>query len=244
MDNACPSENHMSDRVFQDAISFFNQFGGLELVIAGGEPTDHPDWINMLKYALEKAHGSTGTGVAHITLATNAMNIAGNRDVQNYLMLLMDRYCGKLTVQVTHVDKYYPKKVDLSENFFKLDTVAVCTEIEAMYPMGRARENNLPWNSKCSKCFNIRSAVRNMEDLSKATIMLALKGKFCTPQIDIYGNIKLGESALCPVASNIYKPTEEIIKDICNFTCKGCDFINNRLPEHYLRAIGETKGDK
>lgn len=241
LDDAKPCENHMTFRVFQDAISFFNQFGGIELIISGGEPTDNPDCLDMLKYALERSHGSTGTGVCHITLATNGMNIAKSHDMQSYIMLLMDRYHDKLSVQVTHVDQYYPQEVDFSSNFFKCKGVVICREIEAMYPIGRARDNNLPWQSKCSKCFNIRSAVRSTEDLGKSTLMLNLKNKFCTPQVDIYGNIKLGESRLCPVASSIYKPTEQIIEDICNFTCSECDMINQKLPEAYLHAIGEVK---
>ena len=103
MDDARPCDKHMSMRTFQDAISFFNQFGGIECLITGGEPTDNPEWIKMLEYALEHAHGSTGTGIAHITLTTNAMNIANNRDIQTYLLLLMQRYPGKLNIQVTHI---------------------------------------------------------------------------------------------------------------------------------------------
>jgi hypothetical protein len=240
LDDAKPSNNHMTFRVFQDAISFFNQFGGVELIISGGEPTENPLWLEMLEYALKRCHGSTGTGICHITLATNGMNISNSRDIQSMLILLMDRY-NNLSIQVTHVDQYYPQEVDLSSSFFKCERVVVCTEIEGMYPIGRARDNNLPWQSKCSKCFNIRSSVRNLEDLNKATIMLNLKGKFCTPQVDIYGNIKLGESRLCPIASTIYKPTEQIINDICSFTCSYCDMVNQKLPELYLHAIGEVK---
>lgn len=105
--------------------------------------------------------------------------------------------------------------------------------------MGRALINNLPWQSKCSKCFNIRSIVRTTKDLSDSTLLLAMKGKFCTPQIDIYGNIKLGESCLCPIASNIYKPIDEIVNDICNFRCSKCNHINKNLSKQQLEAIGE-----
>ena len=241
LDDAIPCNDHMDMKTFQDAIDFFNQFGGIELIISGGEPTDNPLWANMIRYALDNTYGSTGTGICHVTLATNGMNIADNIDAQNYLMTLMDRYGDKFSIQVTHVDAYYPQKVDLSSNFFKLRNVVVCKEIEAMYPIGRARDNNLPWSSKCSKCFNIRSAVRSIGDLANATLMLNLKNKFCTPQIDIHGNIKLGESRLCPVASSIYKPIEQIVSDICNFTCSRCDIINQKLPESYLNAIGEVK---
>lgn len=239
MDDAKPCDKHMSMRTFQDAISFFNQFGGIECLLTGGEPTDNPEWIKMLEYALERAHGSTGTGVAHITLATNGMNITNKRDIQNYLLLLMQRYPGKLNIQVTHVDQYYPHHIDLSQDFFHCGQVTVCDSIEAIYPMGRAKDNKLSWRAKCSKCFNIRSATRSFRDLNKASIMLAMMGKFCTPQVSINGEVKLGESTLCPPCSSIYTGTEQLINDICNFHCNGCDMINKHLTPEQRKAIGE-----
>lgn len=238
MDDAKPCEKHMSMRTFQDAISFFNQFGGLECLITGGEPTDNPEWLKMLEYALQHVHGSTGTGIAHITLATNAMNIANDRDVQYYLLHLMERH-RNFSIQVTHVDQYYPIHVDLSQDFFKCDRVVVCTKIEAMYPLGRARDNNLPWKSKCCKCFNIRSATRTFRDLSKASILLAMNGRFCTPQVSFDGKLKLGESTLCPPCSSIYTGTEQLIEDICNFHCNNCDMVNAYLTPEQRKAIGE-----
>lgn len=239
IDDAQPIGEHMSMRTFRDAISFFNQFGGIECVITGGEPTENPNFWEMIYEAGSTAHGSTGTGVAHITVTTNAMNLVNNPNEYNMLVDVYKKFKGKITFQVTNVDKYYPIHIDQNDDIFCLENVVLCTEIEAMYPMGRAKTNNMPWNSKASKCFNIRSLVRSTKSLEKSTLYLNLNSKFCTPQIDINGGIKLGESCLCPVVSSIYKPTEQIIKDICNFTCKGCDMINCKLTTEQRLAIGE-----
>lgn len=236
MDDAKPCMKHMTMRTFKNAIYAFNKFGGVECLITGGEPTDNPEWIEMLEYAIKTVCGSTGTGIAHITLATNGMTIAKYRNIQEYLMILMDRH-KNFNVQVTHVKEYYPIDIDFNTPFFQ--AVGICTKIEAMYPMGRARDNKLPWQAKCSKCFNIRSATRSLQDVRKATFLLATKNKFCTPQISINGDIKLGESTLCPVCSSIYKTTEEITEDICNFTCHYCDMINEHLSKEQRQAIGE-----
>jgi predicted nucleic acid-binding Zn ribbon protein len=69
--------------------------------------------------------------------------------------------------------------------------------------------------------------------------MLAAKGKFCTPHININGYIKLGESDLCPNCSHIDRPHDEIINDILAFRCNGCSHINSNLPESYRKIIGE-----
>ena len=68
--------------------------------------------------------------------------------------------------------------------------------------------------------------------------MLAVKGLFCTPTINIHGDIKLGESDLCPICSSIYKSEQEIMNDILNFHCHQCDHINKNLSKQCLDIIG------
>jgi hypothetical protein len=239
MDDAVPCDRHMSLSTFKDCMDFFNKYGGIECVITGGEPTDNPDWMDIVQYAVGTIKGSSGTGIAHVTLTTNAMNIVNNEEAQKFLSYLDRRYNKKLSLQITHIDDLYPIDVDFSEPFFK--NMTIIHELTSMYPMGRALKNNLSWSSKCSKCFNIRSAVRFHHKLDTATLLLASKLKFCTPQIDYQGYIKLGESCLCPKVSSIYKPIEDIIDDICNFTCRKCDMINKNLSDAQLEAIGEKR---
>lgn len=240
MDDAIPCNKHMDFNTFKDAIDFFNKYGGIECIITGGEPTDNPDWMKMVQYAVENVTGSTGdNNFSHITLTTNAMNIVNDSNAKDFLLFHIRKSNKKLSVQITSVDEYYPIKLDFSDPFF--DETVIANYITAIYPQGRALKNNLKWNSKCSKCFNIRSLVRFSHNLNIATITLTSKMKFCTPQIDYQGYIKLGESCLCPRASSIYKPIDEIVNDICNFQCRNCDHINKQLPDPYLNSIGEKR---
>ena len=234
MDDAKPCDNHMSFETFKDVVHFFNKYGMLEFIITGGEPTDNPDFWYFLDYAAENINPVNSHGYGHITVTTNGMNL-----VYDMILSTEKRFGKKVIFQVTSVDKYYPIKIDLDNPVFKLSNVIVCTKLQSIYPMGRARYNNIPWQSNGSKCFNLRSIMRQKKSLSKTIAILTSMAKFCTPQIDILGNIKLGESLLCPIASNIYKTEEEIVNDICNFKCRGCDIINNNLSEEHLRAIGE-----
>jgi hypothetical protein len=239
MDNATPEGNHMTMSTFKDAIEFFNNYGGIECIITGGEPTENPQWLDMLEYAMENVKGSYDSNFAHITLTTNGMNISGNKQVQSALSKLLDRANGKLTVQVTHVDEYYPIKIDFSEPFFSRKDVVICNEIEYMYPLGRARENKLPWKSFGSKCFNIRSIVRSTKNLRISTLQLAARAKFCTPRINWNGDIKLGESRICPSVATIWDSHDKIVENIYNFKCDGCKIVNQSLKKEYLQAIGE-----
>lgn len=236
MDDAKPTGKDMDFDTLRKAIEFYNLFGGVELIISGAEPTEHPDFKNFIRYIAKNTNNIFG--FSHVTVTTNGMNL----DDSYYPLMeeLSKTYNDKILWQVTHVPKYYKIPVDFTRPIFKRNDVVVCNEIEAMYPLGRAVKNNLPWSAKAPKCFNIRSAVRSFGNLQMATLTLNKRLKFCTPQIDVYGNIKLGESMLCPVCSNINKSHDEIVKDISNFKCEGCKIILDRLPKEYLKAIGEN----
>lgn len=240
LDDAKPDNSHfMSYEDFMNSVSFFNKYGEGVFIISGGEPMEHPYFWTFLEYALDFVRTSLNVGCVVVT--TNGMYMT-NDIVYNKIKEYEDKYGFKFIFQVTSVEKYYPIKIDLTHKVFSLRSVCVCKEIESMYPMGRALDNNIQCPPhKCSKCFNIRSAVRSFKNLKLACQCLAFKAKFCAPAICYNGDIRLGESRLCPVASNIYKSHKEIVSDISNFTCKNpiCREINKTLPINALEAIGE-----
>lgn len=238
MDNATPEGNNMTMETFKDTVNFFNSYGALEFIITGGEPTENPKCCDMIEYAINNVKDKI-FGLAHITLATNAMNIIGNKELQDRLLELIKASNGALSIQVTYVPEYYPIKMDFSEDFFKNEAVVVCNKIESMYPLGRARDNNIPYQAKASRCFNIRSMIRSTDSIYQSTFALAIRAKFCTPRINYNGDIKLGESRLCPTVATIYDSEEVIIDKIKNFRCGQCDILNKKLPDKYLKAIGE-----
>lgn len=233
MNNALPNNKHMDFETFKKAIEFQSKYGTFNCIISGGEPTEHPDFINFLKYATEQLRNK-----AIIIVTTNGVWMQNNYDFIKYMF---DTVSLSVIFQVTTVDEYYPIHIDTSLPVFSIPNVCVCTKIENMYPIGRAKDNNLPSTSKASKCFNIRAITSQVETKNLAIIiaMLAVKGYFCTPHIDIYGNIKLGESDLCPSCSHIDKGSYEIIDDILNFRCNQCKEINSKLSEEYRKLIGD-----
>lgn len=232
MNNASPHGEDMEYSVFQDALEFHAKYGGPFCIITGGEPTEHHSWMIFMIYALSILPN------VHFTLTTNGVWMQSHFDeIENFYKTYGDR----LMFQVTNDKRYYPVHIDLSLPVFDLPNVVVCETVEYIYPQGRAVENNLEWESKASKCFNIRAIVhqRPFIGLENTINVLTLKGKYCTPHITIDGDIKLGESDLCPICSNIYKDEHEIIKDIGIFKCNLCNHINKNLPENYRSIIGE-----
>ena len=234
MDCATPEGNHMNMDIFKAAVRFFNHFGSLVLIITGGEPTENPDCVEMLEYAINNT-----SQYEQIMLATNGMNISGNRELQQQLSRLFAKYPHRLSLQVTSVDGLYPIKVDFSEPFFNSPEVTICTKIESMYPQGRAVENRFPTEAKASKCFNIRSIVRSTGSLKLASMTLATRFHFCTPRINWNGDIKLGESRLCPTVATIFDTEEVINQKIKEFRCDKCGLISKLGPQ-YRSAVGEV----
>lgn len=232
MNNATPNGKHMDFDTFQRVINFQKMYGGPFCIITGGEPTEHPEFMAFLNYAANKLYG------CYITVTTNGVWMQSNEDKIKYLC---DHYGNQIMFQVTSDKRFYPTQIDLSLPVFKYGNVVVCEHVEHIYPQGRAVDNNLEWESKCCKCFNVRAITHQVvfKDLSTIIGMLAVKAKFCTPHISIDGHIKLGESDLCPNCSHIDKENHEIMDDILNFRCNGCSLVNQNVPKEYLSIIGE-----
>lgn len=236
MNDAKPYGHHMTMDMFRQAVHFQCLYGGPLMIITGGEPTEHPKFEEMVNYATSVHTYYPIRIPLLITITTNGVWMQDNFNFVEWTIRNKN-----VTWQVTTVDGLYPYKIDTELPVFKLKNVVVCREIEAMYPMGRALENNLPWQSKASKCFNIRAISKQLADQHKLgncamrTILstMAANGKMCTPHIAPNGAIKLGESDLCPICSWLDRPEHEILEDILNFECHKCDFINKTLPPEY-----------
>lgn len=232
MNKATPYGKDMDFHTFQKAIEFQKKYGGPFCIITGGEPTERFQFIKFLQYAIDELPGCI------ITVTTNGVWMQTHED---YIKHIYETYGNKVVFQVTSDKRFYPTLIDLSLPVFQYKNVVVCTNVAQIKPQGRALDNNLEWESKCSSCFNVRAITHQVEhkNLSEIIAMLASRGKFCTPHISTDGHIKVGESDLCPNCSHIDKPHDEIIKDILDFRCKGCKHINDNLDERYKKIIGE-----
>lgn len=233
MNRATPNNKHMDFHTFRKAIEFQKKYGGPFCIITGGEPTEHPGFKEFLKFTICQLEN------CFITVTTNGLWLQSH---YAFVKNLYDKFGPRVMFQVTTDERYYPIRIDSTHPVFQLENIIMCDKLEHIYPQGRALDNNLEWDSKGSKCFNIRAITHQVKikDLRMIFSMLAAKGKFCTPHINIDGYIKLGESDLCPNCSHIDRPHDEIIDDILNFRCNGCKHVNNNLPENYRKIIGEV----
>jgi hypothetical protein len=219
----CNSDGkHMSFETFQKAIRFnFDRAGDSPILISGGEPTEHPEFKKFIGYLLmykKLEEARILKKLAPITVTTNGLWLTENMDFVKYLE--NSSFYSDIIFQVVIDDRYYPIHVD-EKILLSSELILIGHDVPAIYPQGRALQNNIPTERKSSSCFNVRAIAKQIESptLEKIVTRQNIRGHMCTPHIDIDGNIKLGESRLCPVCSNIYKLDKEIIEDIINFQC-------------------------
>lgn len=232
LSDCTPNLCDMEWNTFIDTMDFYDKYCKSILkpiLISGGEPTESSIFMNVISYLIDKYNNIS------ITVTTNGLWLIDNesfiKDVQKFL--------PNCKFQIVVDDRYYPIHIDENSSIFKYNNVMLYRNVMNIYPQGRALKNNLPFRAKASKCFNIRAITKQIAEPSLLDIfsVMLTNAKFCTPHIDINGDIKLGESRLCPVCSNIYKSEKEIINDIINFQCHECDFLNDKLPEIYKKFV-------
>lgn len=210
------------------SVKFINQINCHFLILTGGEPTEHKDFISILKYIC-----SNTPNIIQIVIASNGLYFEKNPSIVNEIL----DYDKRVNIQITNDKRYYPIHIDKNNDIYKSKRVLFCETVEHMYPQGRAI--NFPHNSKCSKCFNflaIPKQIRN-NNLENIIQLLESRFKFCTPQIDADGTLKPGESSLCKSFGTIYDDGETLLNNILKFRCSQCDFINKNLPEQYQKLI-------
>lgn len=218
LNDAKPDGKDMTVETFIETLNFCrNNNIGTMMTITGGEPTEHREFGKIMN-ALIKFEDET-RWFTEITITTNGEDI--------------------LIFQVSTDSRYYPRKIQTHKRIFREPGFVLCEDcVESVYPQGRALLNCLPYNRKSPNCFNVRALVKQgVRSLNELEMVMLAHGKFCTPHISINGEIKLGESDLCPVCASIHDDPKVIIEKIKSFNCNGCKHIVDNLEEKYRKFL-------
>ena len=228
LNDSKPCGKDMDEKTFRAALKFCAKAGNMLLMVTGGEPFEHNNYRKMFNVLREETQGLP----VMTTIATNGKIL----EKMSFDELDMFFIFNPLTVfQITNDERFYPIRLNKDAPIYHKKYskhVELVRKVERVYPQGRALKNNIPWTSKGCKCFNIRAIPKQLG--KDATLPYVINhmtscGLSCTPHIDVDGNIKVGESDLCPVCSNIYKSQEQVMEDIIHFECHRCDFINEKV---------------
>ncbi len=224
---------HMSMNTYINTIECIKRLKPKVLLISGGEPTLHPEYLRILGHAV----GSLPD--VEIIVISNGMWLKDEDKVKVY----MDGF-PTVNYQVVNDKRYYNKLLDVPS------TEAIAARYKNLhlfwhisskiYPQGRARS----WmevtedTSECvgTRCFNLRSILNKYRSftMSEAINLLESMGKFCQPSINIDGTIVGGESNDCPkTTGNIHMSDKKLGELMRGSSCNDCGMLNKLSPVHH-----------
>jgi hypothetical protein len=211
MIDATPEGKHMDKKTFEDALQFNTKFDPYTLLITGGEPTDHPQFLEFIK--IVKSYDKK---ILVIFVTSNG------------LFLFNEKYTEEITrlgigFQITNDPTYYPKPIKkIFNDLFKYED-----KLRIISPFGRALTNNIKISPIAPTCFNIRSICSKSSSFVQSIRFLREIQKICTPSINIDGSIVAGEAPSCYKIGTIYSSDEEILYNINNMKCGRCKAYKN-----------------
>lgn len=238
MNDAKPDGKHMTLDTLAATIDFIvrNKIYH-SLIVTGGEPTEHPMFPFFMGYIIAALNKIPEPKM--ITITTNGFWILDNISCAKELVAAGNEHTH-IEFQVSTDTRYYPKKLDVTKRIWREKGFCLCKDcVESIYPQGRAKTNNLPYQVKASKCFNVRAITKQLPNPTIQSVVAGLFSvmKFCTPAIRVDGSISLGESDLCPKCASIYDKEEDIIRKIKEFKCDGCHPLNENLDIKYRQYV-------
>lgn len=209
MDCALETPQHMADSTFERALEFAYWSGVNVLSISGGEPTEHPKWIEYVMKAAD-----SNLGFVSVALPSNGMWLLDEAK-QNAMLMLMSSY-RNLSVQVSSFPGLYRMREEIlakADDFkqrLKAEGVKHRFNVETdrkvidpkMLALGRAAQNDeysrlAAESVMTTSCF-ASALVAAQLPFKDAVSKLETMGKFCHPLVDWKGEVKWSESCLCP----------------------------------------------
>lgn len=230
----CKSEGEdMSAETFGKALAFADELESacpISLtMIGGGEPTLHPDILDILDIAL--AQGNP------VMLLSNGLFLDDEE--------LREEIIGRQALlQITNDSRFYPRKPRWLEDhpaFEYVDSITMLT------PMGRFKGKTHPEvpSKKAPNCFNLRSLTGHFRDARialghlRARVMSGGFSGFCTPSISVDGTVCAGETRFCHPIGTVDSDWREITDALRDMRCSECGLVLN-LTQEQKRAIGES----
>lgn len=201
------------------------------LGVSGGEIFEHSQILDCFDILFENFGNKINVG---LMLASNGRLLSETPKYLEYLKSSKSKYGKhKVMIQITDDERFYPTKLTQKQRY-NLEKIGAFIEgvpgnkedrNKCLYPQGRALLNfdETYWNVVAPKCVNCRlMALQGINTLKQLVQKKTDAIMNCTPCISPKGEIKLGESALCPPVATIYDSEKEIFDKIRSFECSKC----------------------
>lgn len=203
LQDAQPDGPHMDLATFKAAYRFGLLLGQKIFVVSGGEPTEHPQFLEFCKELDNQLKFFGGT----FTVTSNGMWFPDRVDEMLELAKL-ETFSG---MQVYTNKKWY-KDYDFIISHIKeinaLPKVTVeTTDIRSMQDLGRARTNadcqkEIAGSQYFMSCLNGHLLAAQVPDPAYMGRYMGV-GTMCKPLVDYKGDVHLSESCKCPSFGNV-----------------------------------------
>lgn len=217
MQRSASDGKHMSMQTVDASVDFAQKSNAHVILISGGEPTEYPQFKEIVKKFLQ---------FPVVLILTNGMWIDDIETIKTMRWLLSHK---NVFMQVSHFSRYYPHEVNLKKMHILFPDQYICTDADGLNLLALGRTLDSPdlleeaANSLgTTSCFSSAltaaqlpypQSIQNMES----------RNKFCHPLIDWKGNLHWSESWLCPSFGNITEPFESLCTKAQQWRpCLGC----------------------
>lgn len=203
MQGSNPKGKHMDFETFKKAVDLAVASKTAFLLISGGEPSDHPEFMKLVEYANERIP---------FCICTNGYWAFDFRREWFKEIGEMANCCG---IQVYSNPRYYERHWEVYKNralFKSIKHCALSTEpIENMQLLGRAKNSEKAIeDAKKSKyhmsCLFSTLMARQADSMEGFMDLMNKNFHFCTPMIDTKGNIHMSESCKCQSVASVDDP--------------------------------------
>lgn len=215
MDDSRPDGGMMDEATFRNAVAFALAGKDAHVTISGGEPTEHPQFLDFCKIASQAglcfSFCSNGMWLNDEKMAWRVEKIAKLRGFiggQIYSNPKWYRLHGE-TVAAWNAQKnrWSTLRVNLD-----------LTDIRNMGDIGRAKDCEAALaEARQSKYHNFCLVAHLTAAQSSSLVQfferMTMQMHFCTPMVDWQGNLHMSESWLCPHVGNVNADTPAQIWD-------------------------------
>lgn len=218
--NASPAGKHMDIEIYKKAVDFSAKYDPLSLLISGGEPSDHPSFLEFLEIAHDYQKNRK---ILLITILSNGMFLENEKYTSDILKF-------GFPVQIMNDPRFYPKRIKKINhpNLIYEDHVRIIS------PSEKVKKNNIPTSRQSPMCFNLRSSVFSLNNLISAIEVLRSKMKLCTPSININGDVVTGEFDYCYKIGAVDSNENELLTNIKKMRCGKCGLHKNLSGQYEL----------
>jgi len=196
---------HATLNTIEQMCIFAKKYNPKTVLISGGEPTQHPDFIDYFEIILKELYNRCA-----VILASNGDFLFKNK-IRDNLIKLNKEFL--FAIQISSIKGLY-KRTSSTQKLFKkykrkFKMMGLIEEITVIDQLGRATGKDwskfTTYKRKAPNCFNLLSCAYSPITNSFRDVIFQIHNKnACKPFITPEGNIHVGESHFCHKIGTIW----------------------------------------